>query len=215
MRLCTGHCLVFYIHFILQQDCVDDLSQQNSGGSGKAGKQINLWGTWWVCVVFWGNVSRLVHYNTQEMKASTPYLHSTFSNGSLWQWRVAKRDEWSKNWPQVESSKILLPFTASTHCCHASTPMSQHHQRSPSPTLTLVNCISAPAEDTSVSVHLYYHHQYDVLIEYCPSYLRYIGDLRNRNCCDTMIVQIRNQAAPSESVPKCLYRRPSWFETIS
>lgn len=25
------------------------------------------------------------------------------------------------------------------------------------------------------------------------------------------VVQIRNQAAPSELAPKCLYRRPSWF----
>ena len=28
-------------------------------------------------------------------------------------------------------------------------------------------------------------------------------------CCDMRLVQIRNQAAPSELAPKCLYRRPS------
>ncbi|KAJ9482845.1 hypothetical protein VN97_g10573 [Penicillium thymicola] len=29
------------------------------------------------------------------------------------------------------------------------------------------------------------------------------------SCCDMRLVQIRNQAAPSELAPKCLYRRPS------
>ena len=34
----------------------------------------------------------------------------------------------------------------------------------------------------------------------------------NGCCCDMRLVQIRNQAAPSELAPKCLYRRPSWLE---
>ena len=35
---------------------------------------------------------------------------------------------------------------------------------------------------------------------------------RSQYCCDLRLVQIRNQAAPSELAPKCLYRRPSWLE---